>query len=131
MSTQIPCPFCDLPQERILGENAHGRIIADAFPVSPGHRLVIARRHISSLFDLTPEERESLFDLVSQARIELDRERSPKAYNVGVNDGVAAGQTIPHVHIHLIPRYDGDQEDPRGGVRWIFPAKANYWKERG
>lgn len=124
------CPFCSLPHERILLSNLHGVVIRDGFPVSPGHTLIIPRRHIASVFDLNLEERDALFALLEEAKRRLDRELKPAAHNIGINDGPAAGQTVPHLHIHLIPRYPGDQPDPRGGVRWIFPDKADYWSAR-
>lgn len=101
--------------------------VRDAFPVSPGHTLVIPRRHVASVFDLDIMEKAALLGAIEEAKKGLDREFSPSGYNIGVNDGKAAGQTIPHVHIHLIPRYEGDCPDPRGGVRWVFPEKARYW----
>jgi diadenosine tetraphosphate (Ap4A) HIT family hydrolase len=102
-------------------------MIADGFPISPGHTLIIPKRHIDSFFRIDPEERESLILLLEQAKNLLTKDLSPDGFNIGINDGAAAGQTIPHLHIHLIPRYQGDQSDPRGGVRWIIPEKANYW----
>lgn len=124
------CLFCTLPNERIVFANLQGLVIRDGFPVSPGHTLIFPRRHIASFFDLEPEEREALFALLGEAKLRLDREMQPVAYNIGINDGPAAGQTVPHLHIHLIPRYAGDQPDLRGGVRWIFPDKADYWSLR-
>lgn len=99
-------------------------------PVSPGHTLVIPRRHVASLSDLTAEEAGAIWSLLAGARSVLDSEFRPDGYNVGVNDGRAAGQTVMHLHVHLIPRYEGDRADPRGGVRWIFPDKADYWSGR-
>jgi diadenosine tetraphosphate (Ap4A) HIT family hydrolase len=99
----------------------------DGFPVSPGHTLVIPRRHVASFFDTTEAERAALLALLDAAKAGIDEEFHPDAYNVGINDGPAAGQTVPHVHLHLIPRFSGDKEDPRGGVRWIIPDKARYW----
>jgi diadenosine tetraphosphate (Ap4A) HIT family hydrolase len=237
----VPCPFCQLPSERILHSNAHAHIIRDGFPISPGHTLIIPKRHIASFFDTTPEERNALLELLDWAKAELETNPPPResfnhlgepasnhlvnetehtsptcetgeaadkkftspscetsevankeftsptcetnavankkftsptcetnavankeftspscetnavadkkftspscetggvaerpgglphAYNIGINDGPAAGQTVPHLHIHLIPRYRGDSKDPRGGVRWIMPEKADYW----
>jgi diadenosine tetraphosphate (Ap4A) HIT family hydrolase len=100
----------------------------DGFPISPGHALIIPRRHIVSLFEATRNERNSLFDLLEQVKLELQEEYKPDGFNIGINDGTAAGQTVMHLHIHLIPRYTGDQPDPRGGVRWIMPDKAPYWR---
>lgn len=122
------CPFCNLPDERILGANEHGLYIRDGYPISPGHTLIIPRRHCGSWFDTTPAEREALHRLLDAAKDELAEQFSPDGYNIGINDGPAAGQTIPHLHIHLIPRYHGDRDDPRGGVRWVIPEKAKYWE---
>ena len=99
----------------------------DAFPISPGHTLVIPRRHVGSLFEIDAKERDALFRLFEDAKRRLDKDYKPDGYNIGINDGPAAGQTVAHLHIHLIPRYAGDREDPRGGVRWIIPEKAKYW----
>ena len=126
-STAKPCLFCALPEGRIVIANTLAMTIRDGFPISPGHTLIIPKRHVATFFDATSEERLSLLELMDKAKRELDAELHPAAYNIGVNDGPAAGQTILHLHIHLIPRYDGDASDPRGGVRWIFPKKAKYW----
>jgi diadenosine tetraphosphate (Ap4A) HIT family hydrolase len=123
----MTCPFCTLPTERIVVSNLHGVVIRDGFPVSPGHTLIIPRRHVGSFFDIDATERDALMALLGEAKRRLDREFSPDGYNIGINDGAAAGQTVPHLHIHLIPRYSGDRADPRGGVRWIIPEKADYW----
>ncbi len=126
----MACPFCTLPHERVLLSNPHALALRDAYPVSPGHTLLIPRRHIASLADLTPGEACAIWSLLAQARAQLDREFSPAGYNVGINDGAPAGQTVMHLHVHLIPRYVGDRPDPRGGVRWIIPEKADYWSSR-
>lgn len=91
---------------------------------------MIPRRHVGSFFNVTPEERNSLLHLLDEAKLGLDDEFHPGGYNLGINDGLTAGQTIPHLHIHLIPRYAGDLPDPKGGVRWIMPDKADYWTNR-
>ena len=104
-------------------------VIRDGFPVSPGHTLIIPRRHVASFFEVTDAERTDLMALLAAARDDLDRQFGPAGYNIGINDGTAAGQTVSHLHIHLIPRYDGDRDDPRGGVRWVLPAKAAYWDQ--
>lgn len=114
----------------MLNANECGFVIRDAFPVSTGHTLVIPKRHIDSFFELSDEERSALLCLLDQAKAGLDAELQPDAYNIGINDGPAAGQTVPHVHIHLIPRYQQQSIDPRGGVRWVIPEKADYWSER-
>jgi diadenosine tetraphosphate (Ap4A) HIT family hydrolase len=126
MAVEASCVFCGLPPGRIRAENSYAVLIADAYPVSPGHSLVIPKRHTASFFDTTEDERRALLDLLDTARDLAVAEHAPSGFNIGINDGAAAGQTVLHLHIHLIPRYRGDQEDPRGGVRRIFPAKADY-----
>lgn len=126
----IDCPFCSLPPSRIVHENDHCVAIRDAFPTSQGHTLIISKRHVRSFFELSEEEVIEVFRLMDVAKRRLDDEHQPNGFNVGINDGKAAGQTIGHLHVHLIPRYLGDRPDPRGGVRWIFPDKADYWSER-
>lgn len=126
----LRCPFCALPRARILGENDHALWISDGFPVSPGHSLVIPKRHTGSFFDTSDAERHALLALLDEAKMAATTEFAPAGFNIGVNDGPAAGQTVPHLHIHLIPRYDGDVSDPRGGVRWVIPEKADYWSGR-
>jgi diadenosine tetraphosphate (Ap4A) HIT family hydrolase len=124
-----PCPFCALPPERILASTPLALLIRDGFPVPPGHTLTLPRRHIGSFFKTTPEERHDLLKLLDRAQSGLAAEQHPDGFNIGINDGAAAGQTVPHLHIHLIPRFHGDQPDPRGGVRWIIPEKARYWSD--
>ena len=121
------CAFCTLRAGRIILENDLAVAFRDGFPVSPGHTLVIPRRHVASFFDTTEAERAALLALLDAAKAGIDEEFRPDGYNVGINDGPAAGQTVPHLHLHLIPRFSGDKEDPRGGVRWIIPDKARYW----
>jgi diadenosine tetraphosphate (Ap4A) HIT family hydrolase len=128
--SESTCPFCTLPANRIVLENFDGMVIDDGFPISPGHTLIIPRRHVGSFFDLSEAERNSLLSLLEGAKRRLDKQFGPDGYNIGINDGLAAGQTVPHLHIHLIPRFHGDREDPRGGVRWIIPEKADYWSSR-
>lgn len=114
---------------RILDEGPLHITIRDGFPISNGHTLIIPKRHVASFFDCSSEEHSELLAAIDKAKRELDHTLSPDGYNIGINDGPAAGQTVGHLHIHLIPRYQGDQADPRGGVRWIFPDKAKYWDE--
>ncbi len=130
MTAPKPCPFCKLAPARVIGRSAHGLFFRDGFPLSPGHTLIIPHRHVGSFFELTPDERADLLGLLDQAKAGVDQEFRPQAYNIGINDGPAAGQTVPHLHIHLIPRYVGDRADPRGGIRWIIPEKADYWSKR-
>lgn len=129
-TTEDVCPFCGLAADRLVLEDNLTLVIRDGFPVSEGHTLIIPRRHVQSFFETTHEERSSLLAMLDTAKAELDHRLKPDGYNIGINDGATAGQTVPHLHIHLIPRYDGDQTDPRGGVRWIFPEKADYWSKR-
>jgi len=122
-----PCAFCTLPQIRIIDTSSYGLVVRDAFPISPGHTLIIPKRHVGSFFDLEADERAELLALLCQAKVVADKEFSPQGYNIGINDGAAAGQTVPHLHLHMIPRFEGDLPDPRGGVRWVIPEKAKYW----
>lgn len=122
------CPFCNLNNSRIIQSNTHAIAIYDGYPISPGHCLVIPKQHIASFFEATREEQTAILDLLAEIREFLKKEHNPDGFNIGINDGSAAGQTVMHLHIHLIPRYSGDMPDPRGGVRWIFPDKAAYWE---
>ncbi len=118
------CIFCN--QEALILENDLAWARYDKYPVSPGHLLIISKRHVADFFDTTIEERRALNDLLQEAKKMLEREYSPDGYNIGVNCGEAAGQTIMHLHIHLIPRYQGDIDNPRGGVRGVIPDKRIY-----
>ncbi|MFT7130060.1 MAG: diadenosine tetraphosphate (Ap4A) HIT family hydrolase [Gammaproteobacteria bacterium] len=133
MSQEAKCPFCDIVQEpadrRIIVQNSYAFLIRDDYPVSSGHSLIIPKRHIGSFFKASDGEKQCLLELLELAKTQLDGEFQPAAYNIGINDGPAAGQTIPHMHIHLIPRYEDNSCDPRGGVRWVVPEKADYWSK--
>ncbi|MCB5186144.1 HIT family protein [Methylobacillus gramineus] len=118
------CPFCT--PEKILFSNQHAYARYDGFPVSEGHILIIPFRHVENYFDLTQEEQQDILSLLNQAKAHLDRTFEPDGYNVGINVGQPAGQTIMHVHCHLIPRYIGDIPDPRGGIRAVIPDKKSY-----
>jgi diadenosine tetraphosphate (Ap4A) HIT family hydrolase len=111
-----------------MAENELAVAFKDAFPVNPGHTLIVPKRHVEGLFDLDPGELAALWSLLPEVQQRLEARHSPAGYNIGVNVGEAAGQTVEHVHVHLIPRYAGDVEDPRGGVRWVVPVRAAYWK---
>ncbi len=121
------CPFCSSLDSRVFLENDLSLAILDGFPISEGHSLIIPKRHVSSIFQIEKKELLSLFNLLADAKNKLTEQFNPDGFNIGINDNEAAGQTINHLHIHLIPRYIGDQADPRGGIRWIFPDKAKYW----
>ncbi len=123
------CPFCHPDPSWIAASNPHAWAKYDAYPLTPGHTLIIPKRHIVSLFEATKEEQGALLELLGEMRQRLLKERQPDGFNIGINDGAAAGQTVMHLHIHLIPRHKGDTPDPRGGVRWIFPHKAMYWEK--
>jgi diadenosine tetraphosphate (Ap4A) HIT family hydrolase len=122
------CPFCTLPGARIERQSDLALALFDAYPVSEGHALVIPRRHVESAADLDEAELLEIWRLLAEMRKLIAQRSAPEGFNIGVNDGVAAGQTVRHVHFHLIPRYAGDLADPRGGVRWVLPAKARYWE---
>jgi len=101
----------------------------DSYPVSPGHALLVTRRHVATWFDATPEERLELMAAIDIVRAAIISCHKPDGFNVGVNIGRAAGQTVFHLHVHVIPRYEGDVEDPTGGIRGVIPAKGNYLKQ--
>ena len=127
MTSKHNCPFCELDKDQIVANSSHGLAVRDGFPISPGHTLIVPRRHVASFFDLSSEEQSDLLELINDTKKLLESEFYPQGYNIGINDGPAAGQTVMHLHIHIVPRYEGDVTDPRGGIRWIFPEKANYW----
>jgi ATP adenylyltransferase len=123
----ISCPFCKLESAReVFIENESAFAIFDKFPVSNGHLLIIPKLHCYSYFDLDIKIQISCWDLVNQGKLLLEKKYSPEGFNIGVNINEAAGQTVPHVHIHLIPRYAGDVSNPKGGVRGVIPAKKEY-----
>ena len=121
-------PFLQIPPESWIASNDQAFAVFDRFPVSVGHALVITRRLVPTWFDATADEQSALMALVNVVKQTLEETLSPKpdGYNVGFNAGEAAGQTVPHLHIHVIPRYTGDVVDPRGGVRHVIPDKGNY-----
>ncbi len=122
------CPFCNrIVAGDLLFSADLAVAFADSFPVSPGHTLVVPRRHTDTYFDLRAEEQSALWHLVPDVARHVTRIHQPAGYNIGLNVGTAAGQTVAHVHLHVIPRYVGDSPDPRGGIRWVLPAHAAYW----
>jgi len=120
------CPFCTLPAERVAWHSPLALATPDAFPVTPGHTLLIPRRHVPTFFDTTPDEQSALLSALSAVKLSLDASHHPDGYNVAFNAGAAAGQTVMHAHIHVIPRYAGDVPDPRGGVRGVIPGRQKY-----
>jgi len=125
-----PCPFCDVDPEKIRDESEYAAAIRDVFPITEGHSLVVPRRHVQSIYDLEPGEQVDLWGLVALVRQSLLEQFRPDGFTIGVNDGAAAGQTVPHAHVHVVPRRSGDVGDPRGGLRWVVPDKARYWEDR-
>ncbi len=119
-----PCRFCT--PRAVTRRNELAYCERDSYPVSPGHSLIIPFRHCANFFELTAEEMSACMDLLAQERLAVDDEFKPDGYNVGVNVNKAGGQSIFHVHIHLIPRFAGDSSKPRGGVRQVIPEKADY-----
>ena len=116
------CPFCHLGA-RIVAENDLAAALRDKEPASKGHTLIVPKRHCRSIFDLTAAELTACFDLLRREREKLLADFRPDGFNIGANDGAAAGQSIEHGHWHLIPRYDGDHPDPRGGIRHVIPTR--------
>lgn len=123
------CPFC----ERIAGRDdlyaatEFAVAFPDGYPVSDGHTLVVPKRHVARAEQLERAEWAGLFDLVREVSRELSGLPGVEGVNVGINSGEAAGQTVSHAHVHVIPRRPGDVEDPRGGIRWVIPDRADYW----
>ena len=126
MSQHQDCPFCG--NREFIIENELAFASYDSYPVSAGHCLITTRRHIAEYFQATAEEKAAIWALVDEMKVIIDEEYKPDGYNVGVNIGEAAGQSVPHIHIHMIPRYRGDVENPKGGVRGVIPHKQKYVK---
>jgi len=122
----IRCPFCDPPAERLVCEGPDYRVLWDGYPVAEGHALVVTRRHVAGWFEASPSERAGLLAGVERAREAIETTYRPDGYNIGVNVGEAAGQTVFHLHVHVIPRYRGDVPRPRGGVRHVIPGRGDY-----
>lgn len=125
MNENQHCPFCNLEKEKIM-ESKLSFAIYDGFPVNEGHSLIIPKRHTANYFDLSLEEQTDCFELLNRVKVILQERYNPNGFNVGININEAAGQTVSHVHIHLIPRYNGDVEEPRGGVRGVIPERRSY-----
>lgn len=122
----MSCIFCNIDKERIIKENEAAFAIYDGFPVSKGHMLIIPKEHINNYFEADEQTKEQLWRLVDECKEMADKKYKPQGYNIGINCGQVAGQTVMHLHIHLIPRYSGDIENPRGGVRGVIPHKRIY-----
>lgn len=124
MNRNPTCPFCSTENAVLSNRLAYVRY--DLNPVNRGHCLIIPFRHVSDFFETSPEERQAMLTLADEAKAMLELKFAPDGYNLGLNVGAVAGQTVPHVHLHLIPRYAGDVDQPRGGVRGVIPSKQNY-----
>lgn len=124
------CIFCErVAAGHAIAGNELAAALNDGYPVNPGHTLIVPRRHESDFFALTVAEQQAMFNLASEVKRVLTRRHTPDGFNLGLDIGRAAGQTVSHVHLHMIPRYQGDVPDPRGGVRWVVPARAAYWRQ--
>ena len=123
----MSCPFCTFEPDRILLNSENVVALPDAYPVVDGHTLVLPRKHVSSIYELSPGEQSELWEMVGKVRTLLIEQFGVDSLNIGLNDGLAAGQTVAHAHVHVIPRRQGDVPDPRGGIRWIIADKAKYW----
>ncbi len=121
----MACPFC-IPEGELLLETETEYAMLDKFPVSKGHTLIIPKNHRANYFDLSLKEQTNCLALLNQVKGILTKRFNPDGFNVGINIGEAAGQTVQHVHIHIIPRYNGDVEKPRGGIRGVIPNKKDY-----
>jgi diadenosine tetraphosphate (Ap4A) HIT family hydrolase len=122
------CVFCEALKDRrrIIGENERAFSIYDRYPVQDGHALIMPKRHVTSFFELDQSEINDMFALAKEIKTIIDHDHHPDGYNLGINDGICSGQTVMHVHLHLIPRHQGDVPDPTGGVRGVIPAKKTY-----
>lgn len=120
------CTFCNIDKDRIILENEIAFAVYDVFPVSKGHMLIILKKHINNYFEADEDTKKQLWKLVDECKEMADKKYAPQGYNIGINCGEAAGQTVMHLHIHLIPRYSGDIKNPRGGVRGVIPDKRIY-----
>jgi diadenosine tetraphosphate (Ap4A) HIT family hydrolase len=126
-TNQNQCPFCNLDSERVLNRNGFALAFYDGFPITEMHTLIIPERHVATYFDLLPEERSAIHDLLASQRLSIQSsDASVKGFNIGWNCGETAGQTVMHAHVHLIPRRAGDVENPRGGIRHLIPGKGDY-----
>ena len=123
------CPFCAPDPARVFYRGQHVIALWDGFPVTDGHALLVPIRHVAGWLEATEEERTELFQAIPLVMETIQEDRTPDGFNIGINDGAAAGQTIDHLHLHVIPRYGGDVPDPRGGIRWVIPERARYWED--
>lgn len=125
----MSCPFCYPNPNLVVHQTDETLTLWDSYPVSPGHALIVPRCHIADWFEATTDEQHALIEALAIARKTIQEKHEPDGFNIGINVGGSAGQTIFHLHIHLIPRYQGDDVDPRGGIRKLFPDRARYWED--
>ena len=129
MNSNVHCVFCQKVEDKdYLIENETAVSFLDSYPLTEGHTLIIPKRHISEIFELDSKEHADIWEIINATKKLLSDTLSPDGFNIGVNVGKEAGQTVNHAHLHLIPRYKGDVADPRGGIRWVIPDKAPYWE---
>ncbi len=126
VDTVTNCPFCQIPHQRVVRTFNHCYAIRDGYPVTEGHTLIIPYVHTENCFTAKEEVRVDMMEALQSLKEDLDLEYQPDGYNIGLNCGEPAGQTVMHLHLHLIPRYKGDTPNPRGGVRGVIPAKQSY-----
>ena len=126
MTERPTSPFLERPEPTWVASNDLAFAIRDGYPVSPGHTLVIPRRLVPTWFDASREEQLAIIDLIEQIKHQLDASHQPDGYNVGFNAGPAAGQTVMHLHVHVTPRFQGDMDDPRGGIRHAVAGQGYY-----
>ena len=125
-----PCIFCNLKRQEIIYENEYASVSYDSYPVSNFHSLIIPKRHIKDFFDLNEKELNACNELIKKIKSKIENDdKLVEGFNLGTNAGKVAGQTIMHCHIHLIPRRNGDVENPQGGVRGVIPLKQHYLRK--
>ena len=122
----MSCDFCNISTNRIIFDSESFFVIEDGYPVSAGHLLIILKEHKTDFFNLTNDEHSELNKMILKAKELIEKNHKPDGYNIGMNCGESAGQTVMHFHCHIIPRYKGDTENPRGGVRGAIPDKMDY-----
>ena len=121
------CIFCSLPKKRVSNQSDCFIVTKDRYPISENHTLIVSKRHVRYFSELTPQERLDLVELTFSTQQSLKEGFNYEDFNIGINDGENAGQTIHHFHLHIIPRIKGDTDNPKGGIRWVLPKKAKYW----
>jgi ATP adenylyltransferase len=125
----LDCAFCvRIDRGQHFAQNDQAVPFLDEFPLTPGHSLIVPRRHEPDFLSLAPVEQSAIWELLPSVRSFIENTHRPSGYNIGINIGETAGQTVAHAHIHVIPRYPGDVPDPRGGICGVIPTKARYWE---